>query len=111
MDTSKYATGKMVVHESGLTAHTEGPKSFVSVCQGYAQHAPALNRANMERIAACWNACEGINPEAVPMMLEALKNIFGSMDLYRACGQVYPPKVEALMVAIGAAIAKAEGQK
>lgn len=29
--------------------------------------------ANAHRIVACVNACEGINPEAVPAMLEALK--------------------------------------
>lgn len=26
--------------------------------------------ANAAHIAACWNACEGINPEAVPMLLD-----------------------------------------
>lgn len=31
--------------------------------------------ANAERIIACVNACQGINPEAVPDMLEALKAI------------------------------------
>ena len=30
-------------------------------------------QANAERIVACVNACEGIDPEAVPAMLEALK--------------------------------------
>ncbi len=29
--------------------------------------------ANAARIVACVNACEGINPEAVPKMLEALR--------------------------------------
>lgn len=28
-----------------------------------------------DRIAACWNACEGINPEAVPDLMEALRAI------------------------------------
>ena len=31
--------------------------------------------ANAERIVACVNACEGINPEAVPVLLEALQEI------------------------------------
>ena len=30
---------------------------------------------NAARIVACVNACEGINPDAVPEMLEALKGI------------------------------------
>ena len=29
--------------------------------------------ADALHIIACWNACEGINPEAVPEMLEALE--------------------------------------
>ena len=29
--------------------------------------------ANGKRLRDCWNACEGINPEAVPALLEALK--------------------------------------
>lgn len=29
-------------------------------------------KANAERIAACVNACQGINPEAVPLLIEAL---------------------------------------
>lgn len=33
------------------------------------------DHANAARIVACVNACEGINPEAVREMLEALKEI------------------------------------
>lgn len=33
------------------------------------------NRANAQRIVACWNACLGINPEAVLDLLEALKQV------------------------------------
>lgn len=31
--------------------------------------------ANAQRIVDCVNACEGINPEAIPDMVEALKDI------------------------------------
>lgn len=31
--------------------------------------------ANLERAADCVNACRGINPEAVPAMLEALRSV------------------------------------
>lgn len=34
--------------------------------------------ANMERIVACVNACAGINPEAVPMLLAACKAVLNS---------------------------------
>ena len=33
--------------------------------------------ANAHRIVACVNACEGLNPEAVPGLLEALQAISG----------------------------------
>lgn len=35
--------------------------------------------ANAARIVACVNACEGINPEAVPELLEALKHALDSI--------------------------------
>jgi len=31
-------------------------------------------KANCEHACACWNACEGINPDAIELMLEALEN-------------------------------------
>ncbi len=34
-----------------------------------------------ERIVACWNACAGINPKAVPDLLEACKVQGGAIDL------------------------------
>ena len=37
-------------------------------------------QANAERIVACVNACEGINPEAVPDLLEALKGIRAKVE-------------------------------
>jgi len=33
--------------------------------------------ANARRIVACVNACEGINPEAVPEMVEVLESVNG----------------------------------
>ena len=37
-------------------------------------------KANARRIVACVNACEGINPEAVPDLLEALKDAVAAYD-------------------------------
>ena len=34
-----------------------------------------LKASNAERIVACVNACEGLNPEAIPEMLEALQEM------------------------------------
>ena len=66
---------------------------------------------NAARIVACVNACEGINPDAVPEMLEALKWVLQCCDpdgdgnqpiqykdAVHACGRVR------------AAISKAEGR-
>lgn len=35
----------------------------------------AEDKANASRIVACVNACAGINPEAVPVMLKALRDL------------------------------------
>jgi len=32
-----------------------------------------------ERLEACWNGCEGLNPKAVPKMLEALKEVHAAL--------------------------------
>jgi hypothetical protein len=34
-----------------------------------------VDTATTQRLVACWNACEGINPEAVPELLAALEEI------------------------------------
>lgn len=40
------------------------------VVQGFDQKQA---KANARRLVACWNACAGINPAAVPDLLDALK--------------------------------------
>ena len=56
------------------------------------------DRANADRLAACWNACAGINPEAVPDLLAALK----AAAAYPVSGNWYEQA--------SIAIAKAEGR-
>ena len=64
--------------------------------------------ANAERIVACVNACEGINPEAVPEMLEALKKI-AEANIDSHGGHAY---VHSLVIAIAEqAIVKAESEE
>lgn len=41
---------------------------------------PHWNEANAKRIVACVNACAGINPEAVPDLLEACKKAYAGTD-------------------------------
>lgn len=57
--------------------------------------------ADAKRLVACWNACEGINPDAVPDLLEACKAI--------ECASGSVAITNALMK-VSAAIIKAEGE-
>jgi hypothetical protein len=38
--------------------------------------------ANAKHLVACWNNCEGLNPERVPELLKALKSAAIELDLY-----------------------------
>lgn len=58
-----------------------------------------VNKANAQRIVACVNACKGINPEAVPELLEAL-------ELFLSCKITNEQQNEAARIA-RAALAKA----
>ena len=75
-----------------------GERPVVAVC---------LARADAEYYVACVNACEGINPEAVPELLSALRSL---------CRAKHPlewsPSVELVtaFASARAAIAKAEGR-
>jgi hypothetical protein len=40
----------------------------------------ALEPAHQHRLVACWNACEGINPEAVPELLKAARAVVAADD-------------------------------
>lgn len=66
-----------------------------------------------EHICACWNACEGINPEAVPEMLEALEAIRAEIEALVTDGTLGPKAVEtnAGWIKLCKALAKAKGQE
>jgi len=102
---TKHTTGKWIHNEceSGpdgcifhdIRAQRKGFSITVATARGTNQE------ANAERIVACVNACEGINPEAVPEMLKALQNIENDSG-------TIPPAIWAMR---NAAIAKATGQE
>ena len=48
--------------------------------------AGAEREANASRIVACVNACKGINPEAVPVLLGLLRNIRDNLKDYDDLG-------------------------
>lgn len=64
------------------------------------------SQGDAERIVACVNACHGINPEAVPEMLKALKATEDDLWNHRAN---IPGTSNALSI-VQKAIAKAEGE-
>lgn len=68
--------------------------------------------ADADRLADCWNACEGINPEAVPDMLAALKAAVMALDLvpHDLCKAKVNAKIDAAMKQASSAVAKAEAQ-
>lgn len=41
-------------------------------------------KANAERIVACVNACAGIDPEAIPLLMEALRDLIPHVLHYAA---------------------------
>ena len=67
--------------------------------------------ANADRIIACVNACEGINPKAVPVLLAAVRDLLAAELYARRVGVTLDdhltPSVRIGM--LEAAIAKAEG--
>jgi len=66
--------------------------------------------ANAERLVACWNACEGINPEAVPDLLEALEGLLSTLSPLSGCMDDDPcMDSDCTICAARAAIAKAKG--
>jgi len=63
--------------------------------------------ANASRIVACVNACRGINPEAVPDLLDVAKDFRQELSLCMAIAGNMAEKVARLEAKVNAAIAKA----
>ena len=66
--------------------------------------------ANAERLAACWNACEGIDPAAVPALLAACEEVASDCKEFMDAHD-YPdlPTLGSFHRQLTAAIAKARG--
>jgi len=123
MNKSKHTPGKLFVRgaqvpvgpneEGDRLLHTEDKQHIAESFQ-YRNHEhtdAATAIANAERLAACWNACEGINPEAVKDLLEACRALvleWNSCFEGQDTGYDGTPLHDCVMLA-SAAIAKAEG--
>ena len=64
--------------------------------------------ADAKRAVACVNACAGINPEAVPEMLEVLRAVQRSERAVRSGGNICPLLDRETDLMVNAAIAKAK---
>ena len=60
--------------DRGRTDYLEGI-SLVAFTRSSSDGTDTEDQANAQRIAACVNACKGINPETVPDMLAALEQV------------------------------------
>ena len=64
---------------------------------------PEQAEANARRIVSCVNACEGINPDAVPELLEALHNLLINATPYASDDGIWPVILKQAKVAIAKA--------
>lgn len=70
---AKHTPGKLVAINGDISIlKTEDGQQRICTLNGF-NGDDALRIANCNRLAACWNACEGINPEAMPEMLRECK--------------------------------------
>lgn len=72
------------------------------------EHGYTIAKQRAERAAACWNACEGINPDAVPDLLAACKAILADLREARDTGACSRSR-DSQIAEIATAIRKAEG--
>lgn len=73
------------------------------------------DEANAVHLAACWNACDGINPEAVPLVVKPLEQIIAWATGVVDSTQSKPGEYGGIPIAIAleaiAALAKAKEQE
>lgn len=71
----KHTSGRLIASNSGIWEKEpgDGPNINLLASTLLGSRDDETNHANAKRLVDCWNACEGINPEAVPALLEALE--------------------------------------
>lgn len=108
MINTKYTPAPWTLHGTTIEAgnHVIAQANWFGVMEGKPD-----NEANAVRIVACVNACEGISPEAVPEMLELIKE-FKSYHhaLYQAAYGKAVPSNNLMLKHINEVLAKAEGE-
>ena len=88
-------------HEVVAGTNVDGSVNLPKICK-----MPDLSQrsyANAERIVACVNACAGINPEAVPKLLEVLQAITLAACIDCSHNEAWKNLIEACKAAIALA--------
>ena len=63
---------------------------------------------NAKRLAACWNALDGLNPAAIGEVVAALKRSESELASYEVAGSKYPEKM-AVLKSVRSALAALKG--
>lgn len=104
MSTPKHTPGKL--NKSANVLLNDQGHQIAGV---YERYAPGQQCANAQRLADCWNACEGINPAAVPDALRLLQEFVAEVKAH-----CYSPELEhmgPLVISAEAALKLAKGEK
>ncbi len=95
-DAAKHTPGKIWISYVGNTLHSEPLYPAAHDGKLYSREVARtclteLGKADAKRLEECWNACDGINPEAVPVILEALTAIAAMRDAIAGEGHLPMP--------------------
>lgn len=78
---TKHTAGKWCAEGTGIYSDRDAATLVIADCWSGRTLSYAEGRANAAHIVACVAACEGINPAAVPSMLEALEGLLADKYL------------------------------
>ena len=82
---SEHTPGQLKVGHRGYIYASKSGKGIDEPVVAEPRHSISISaserKANASHLVACWNACEGINPEAVLRLLEAARWIQESIDM------------------------------
>lgn len=86
MSESKHTGGPLTMYKAGPNVWLKSDDRTVAFIGGGDSVFTAVPDTphidNAARLVACWNACEGIDPEAVPVLIAALENLLAYANKY-----------------------------
>ncbi len=82
MGEPKHTPGPWRLEQNGPAYNLCSPDRarHFAILVGMIRNQDSEHKANAERIVACVNACEGINPDAVPDLLAVLEPLIAYID-------------------------------